>query len=67
MSYLTDSCGVVGHTVATDKAVLYEISGGVADAIEVVMVAAAIGSGISLIGAMKNAYDDFQIETASFS
>ena len=29
VSYLTDSCGVGGYTVATGKAVLYGIGGGV--------------------------------------
>ena len=80
VSYLTDSCGVGGYTVATGKAVLYGIGGGVwgvseaalhgalrADSIEGVVIAAAVGSGIGLIGGMKKAYDDFQVDTASCS
>ena len=62
------------------NAVLYGIGGGVwgvseaalhgalrADSIGGVVIAAAVGSGIGLIGGMKKAYDDFQIETASCS
>ena len=80
VSYLTDSCGVGGYTVATGKAVLYGIGGGVwgvseaalhgalrADSIEGVVIAAAVGSGSGLIGGMKKAYDDFQVDTASCS
>ena len=80
VSFLTDECGVAGYTVATGKAVMYGIGGGVwgvseaalhgalrADSIEGVVIAAAVGSGIGLIGGMKKAYDDFQIETASCS
>ena len=80
VSFLTDECGVAGYTVATGKAVMYGIGGGVwgvseaalhgalrADSIEGVVIAAAVGSGIGLIGGMKKAYDDFQVDTASCS
>ena len=80
VSYLTDKCGVAGYTVATGKAVMYGVGGGVwgvseaalhgalrADSIEGVVIAAAVGSGIGLIGGMKKAYDDFQVDTASCS
>ena len=80
VSFLTDECGVAGYTVATGKAVMYGIGGGVwgvseaalhgalrADSIEGVVIAAAVGSGIGLIGGMKKAYDDFQVDIASCS
>ena len=80
VSFLTDECGVAGYTVATGKAVMYGVGGGVwgvseaalhgalrADSIEGVVIAAAVGSGIGLIGGMKKAYDDFQVDTASCS
>ena len=80
VSYLTDSCGVGGYTVATGKAVLYGIGGGVwgvseaalhgalrADSIEGVMITAAVGSGLGLIDGMKKAYDDFDMEPVSCS
>ena len=38
-----------------------------ADSIEGVVIAAAVGLGIGLVGGMKKAYDDFQMETLSCS
>ena len=76
VSYLTDSCGVGGHTVATGKALLYGIAGGVrgvaetasygvinAGSVEGVVIAAAVGSGVGLIIGINEAYEGFESDT----
>ena len=77
VSYLTDSCGVGGYSVATGKALLYGIAGGVrgvaetasygvinAGSVEGVVIAAAVGSGVGLIIGINEAYEDFESDTA---
>ena len=77
VSFLTDECGVKGYTVATGKALLYGIAGGVrgvaetasygvinAGSVEGVVIAAAVGSGVGLIIGINEAYEGFESDTA---
>ena len=79
VSHLTDSCGVGGYTVATGKALMYGIAGGVrgvaetasygvinAGSVEGVVIAAAVGSGIGLIIGINEAYEGFESDTARY-
>ena len=76
VSFLTDECGVKGYTVATGKALLYGIAGGVrgvaetasygvinAGSVEGVVIAAAVGSGVGLIIGINEAYEGFESDT----
>ena len=77
VSHLTDSCGVGGYSVATGKALLYGIAGGVrgvaetasygvinVGSVEGVVIAAAVGSGVGLIIGINEAYEGFESDTA---
>ena len=76
VSFLTDECGVKGYTVATGKALLYGIAGGVrgvaetasygvinAGSVEGVVIAAAVGSGVGLIIGINEAHEGFKSDT----
>ena len=76
VSFLTDECVVKGYTVATGKALLYGIAGGVrgvaetasygvinAGSVEGVVIAAAVGSGVGLIIGINEAYEGFESDT----
>ena len=76
VSFLTDECGVKGYTVATGKALLYGIAGGVrgvaetasygvinVGSVEGVVIAAAVGSGVGLIIGFNEAYESFENDT----
>ena len=80
VTFLTDDCGVGGYSVATGKAVVYGIGGGlwgVSEAalhgalhigsLEGVVIAAAVGSSLGLIAGVKNAYDGFIEDTVGCS
>ena len=76
VSFLTDECGVKGYTIATGKALLYGIAGGVrgvaetasygvinAGSVEGIVIAAAVGSGVGLIIGINEAYEGFESDT----
>ena len=76
VSYLTDSCGVGGYTVATGKALLYGIARGVrgvaktasygvinAGSVEGVVIAAVGGYGVGLIIGINEAHEGFESDT----
>ena len=78
VSYLTDSCGVGGYTVAAGKATLYGLGGGlwgaskgslwgvtVGDSIEGIVIGSIVGSTVGLAVGVKEAYDGFESDTAS--
>ena len=80
VTFLTDDCGVGAYSMATGKAVVYGIGGGlwgVSEAalhgalhigsLEGVVIAAAVGSSLGLIAGVKNAYDGFKADTAGCS
>ena len=80
VTFLTDDCGVGAYSMATGKAVVYGIGGGVwgvteaalhgalnTDSLEGVVIAAAVGSSLGLIAGVKNAYDGFKEDTAGCS
>ena len=76
LSFLTDEWGVKGYTVATGKALLYGIAGGVrgvaetasygvinAGSVEGVVIAAVVGSGVGLIIGINEAHEGFESDT----
>ena len=80
VTFLTDDCGVGAYSMATGKAVVYGIGGGVwgvteaalhgalnTYSLEGVVIAAAVGSSFGLIAGVKNAYDGFKADTAGCS
>ena len=77
VSYLTDSCGVGGYTVAAGKATLYGLGGGLwgaskgslwgvtaGDSIEGIVIGSIVGSSVGLAVGVKKAYDGFESDTA---
>ena len=77
VSYLTDSCGVGGYTVAAGKATLYGLGGGLwgaskgsvwgitaGDSIEGIVIGSIVGSTVGLAVGVKKAYDGFESDTA---
>ena len=77
VSYLTDSCGVGGYTVAAGKATLYGVGGGLwgaskgsvwgvtaGDSIEGIVIGSIVGSTFGLAVGVKEAYDGFERDTA---
>ena len=77
VSYLTDSCGVGGYTVAAGKATLYGLGGGlwgaskgslwgvtVGDSIEGIVIGSIVGSTVGLAVGVKEAYDGFESDTS---
>ena len=77
VSYLTDSCGVGGYTVAAGKATLYGLGGGLwgaskgsfwgvtaGDSIEGIVIGSIVGSTVGLAVGVKEAYDGFESDTA---
>ena len=77
VSYLTDSCGVGGYTVAAGKATLYGVGGGIwgaskgsvwgvtaGDSIEGIVIGSIVGSTVGLAVGVKEAYDGFERDTA---
>ena len=77
VSYLTDSCGVGGYTVAAGKATLYGLGGGLwgaskgslwgvtaGDSIEGIVIGSIVGSTVGLAVGVKEAYDGFERDTA---
>ena len=77
VSYLTDSCGVGGYTVAAGKATLYGLGGGLwgasrgslwgvtaGDSIEGIVIGSIVGSTVGLAVGIKEAYDGFESDTA---
>ena len=77
VSYLTDSCGVGGYTVAAGKATLYGVGGGLwgaskgsvwgvtaGDSIEGIVIGSIVGSTVGLAVGVKKAYDGFESDTA---
>ena len=81
VTFLTDDCGVGAYSMATGKAVVYGIGGGLwgagkatmygalhySDSLEGVVIGAAVGSGLGLVVGMKSAYDGFKADTAGCS
>ena len=80
VSYLTDSCGVGGYTVAAGKATLYGVGGGLwgaskgsvwgvtaGDSIEGIVIGSIVGSTVGLAVGVKEAYEGFESDTASCS
>ena len=81
VTFLTDDCGVGAYSMATGKAVVYGIGGGLwgagkatmygalhySDSLEGVIIGAAVGSGLGLVVGVKNAYDGFKEDTAGCS
>ena len=81
VTFLTDDCGVGAYSMATGKAVVYGIGGGLwgagkatmygaihySDSLEGVVIGAAVGSGLGLVIGVKNAYDGFKKDTARCS
>ena len=81
VTFLTDDCGVGAYSVATGKAVVYGIGGGLwgaskatmygaihySDSLEGVVIGAAVGSGLGLVVGVKNAYDGFKADTVGWS
>ena len=81
VSFLTDECGVGGCSMATGKAVVYGIGGGLwgagkatmysalhySDSLEGVVIGAAVGSGLGVVVGVRNAYDGFKADTAGCS
>ena len=78
VSYLKDSCGVGGYTVAAGKATLYGLGGGLwgaskgsvwgvtaGDSIEGIVIGSIVGSTVGLAVGVKKAYDGFESDTAS--
>ena len=79
VSYLTDSCGVGGYTVAAGKATLYGLGGGLwgaskgsfwgvtaGDSIEGIVIGSIVGSTVGLAVGVKKAYDGFESDTAGY-
>ena len=77
VSYLTDSCGVGGYTVAAGKATLYGLGGGLwgaskgsvwgvtaGDSIEGIVIGSIVGSTVGLAVGVEEAYDGFESDTA---
>jgi len=78
VSFLTDECGVGAYSVATGKAVLYGLGGGLwgasegslhgmwsGDSIEGLVIGSIIGSGVGLAVGVKKAYDGYEMDTAN--
>jgi len=78
VSFLTDDCGVGSYSVATGKAVIYGVGGGLwrasegslygmwsGDSIEGLVIGSIIGSGVGLAVGVKKAYDGFETDTAN--
>ena len=78
VSFLTDDCGVGSYSVATGKAVIYGVGGGLwgasegslygiwsGDSIEGLVIGSIIGSGVGLAVGVKKAYDGFERDTAN--
>ena len=76
VSFLTDDCGVGSYSVATGKAVLYGVGGGLwgaskgslygvwaGDGIEGLVIGSIIGSGAGLVVGVKEAYEGFEADT----
>ena len=79
VSYLTDSCGVGGYTVAAGKATLYGVGGGLwgaskgsvwgvtaGDSIEGIVIGSIVGSSVGLAVGVKKAYDGLESDTAGY-
>ena len=77
VSFLSDECGVGGYSVATGKAVLYGVGGGLwgaskgslygiwaGDGIEGMVIGSIVGSTVGLAVGVKEAYDGFESDTA---
>ena len=78
VTFLMDDCEVGVYSVATGKAIVYGIGGGLwgaskatmygalhsSDSLESVVIGAAVGSGLGLLAGVKNAYDGFKEDTA---
>ena len=81
VTFLTDDCGVGAYSMATGKAVVYGIGGGLwgagkatmygalhySDSLEGVVIGAAVGSGLGLAVGVKSAYDGFKADTMGCS
>ena len=78
VAFLTDDCGVGAYSVATGKAVLYGLGGGLwgasegslhgmwsGDSIEGLVIGSIIGSGVGLAVGVKKAYDGFETDKAN--
>ena len=77
VTFLTEDCGVGAYSVATGKAVVYGIGGGLwgaskatmygalhySDSLEGVVIGSAVGSGLGLVIGVKKAYDGFKGDT----
>ena len=77
VSFLSDECGVGGYSVATGKAVLYGVGGGLwgaskgslygiwaGDGIEGMVIGSIVGSTVGLAVGVKEAYEGFESDTA---
>ena len=77
MSFLSVECGVAGYSLATGKAVLYGIGGGVwgasegslwgaasGDSVGGIVIGSVVGSAVGLAVGVKKAYDGFESDTA---
>ena len=77
VSFLSDECGVAGYSLATGKAVLYGIGGGVwgasegslwgaatGDSVEGMVIGSIVGSAVGLAVGVKKAYDGFESDIA---
>ena len=75
--FLADECGVGGYSVATGKAVLYGVGGGLwgasegslwgaasGDSVEGMVIGSIVGSAVGLAVGVKKAYDGFESDTA---
>ena len=75
-SFLSDECGVGGYSVATGKAVLHGVGGGLwraskgslwgaatGDSVEAMVIGSIVGSAVGLAGGVKRAYDRFESDT----
>ena len=79
VSYLTDSCGVGGYTVAAGKAILYGVGGGLwgaskgslwgvtaGDSIEGIVIGSIVGSSVGLAVGVKEAYEGLESDTVGY-
>ena len=79
VSYLTDSCGVGGYTVAAGKATMYGLGGGLwgaskgsfwgvtaGDSIEGIVIGSIVGSSVGLAVGVKEAYEGLESDTSGY-
>ena len=77
VTFLTDDCGIGAYSMATGKAVLYGVGGGLwgaskgslygiwaGDGIEGMVIGSIVGSTVGLAVGVKEAYDGFESDTA---